>query len=82
MGGCCGILMSRCRASREQARALPRPASLVSLVSPRDLPPGARPCRAAGIARWIGVMRLIRCTIDPRIDRIARISHVNFQLYE
>ena len=71
--------MSRCHASREQARALPRP---VSPVSPRDLPGRARPCRAAGIARWIGVMRLIRCTIVPRIDRIARISHVNFQLYE
>jgi len=27
-------------------------------------------------------MRLIRCTIDPLIDHIARINHVNLQVFE
>jgi len=27
-------------------------------------------------------MRLIRCTIDPRIDHITRINHIKFHLFE
>ena len=33
--------------------------------------------RARAVARLIRVMRLIRCTIDPRINHEARNNHAN-----
>ena len=51
----------------------------VNPVNPRAAP---GPSRAARIARLIRVMRLIRCTIDPLIDHITRINHINCQIFE